>query len=150
MYPYCSAGMGHTDTLVTIDNILEQIEKEQVVDVPGAITKIRQRRMKMVQTPMSCMAKCTNIKGVPSLDKSTLPYICISWFLSVSSCYIASIVQVQFVFIHDAILESVTCGDTQIAATNLRVAIIKVKKRDHQNQLIAFQHQFKVGPSHSQ
>ena len=48
-----SAGVGRTGTLITIDNVLEQIEKEQVVDIPGAITKIRQRRMKMVQTDVS-------------------------------------------------------------------------------------------------
>ena len=59
-YPHCSAGVGRTGTFVVIDNILEQIEKEQVVDVPGAITKIRQRRMKMVQTSVSCMARCTS------------------------------------------------------------------------------------------
>ena len=45
-----SAGVGRTGTFIVIDNILEQIEKEQVVDIPGAITKARQRRMKMVQT----------------------------------------------------------------------------------------------------
>ena len=49
----CSAGVGRTGTFIVIDNILEQIEKEQVVDIPGAITKIRQRRMKMVQTDVS-------------------------------------------------------------------------------------------------
>ena len=42
--------MGRTGTFIVIDNILEQIEKEKVVDIPGAITKIRQKRMKMVQT----------------------------------------------------------------------------------------------------
>ena len=45
--------MGRTGTFIVIDNILEQIEKEQVVDIPGAITKIRQKRMKMVQTHVS-------------------------------------------------------------------------------------------------
>ena len=45
--------MGRTGTFITIDNVLEQIEKEQVVDIPGAITKIRQKRMKMVQTHVS-------------------------------------------------------------------------------------------------
>ena len=49
----CSAGVGRTGTFIVIDNILEQIEKEQVVDIPGAVTKIRQRRMKMVQTHVS-------------------------------------------------------------------------------------------------
>ena len=48
-----SAGVGRTGTLIAIDSVLEQIEKEQVVDIPGAITKIRQRRMKMVQTYVS-------------------------------------------------------------------------------------------------
>ena len=43
-----SAGVGRTGTYIAIDNVLEQIEKEQVVDIPGAITKIRQNRMKML------------------------------------------------------------------------------------------------------
>ena len=52
--------------------------------------------------------------------------------------------QDQFTFIHDAILESVTCGDTQIAATNLRMSIVKMKKKDNQNQPHGFLYQFKV------
>ena len=55
----------------------------------------------------------------------------------------------QFTFIHDAILESVTCGDTQIAATNLRAAIAKMRKKDPLNQKDAFQHQFTVSRHHS-
>ena len=47
-------------------------------------------------------------------------------------------IQEQFIFIHDAILESVTCGDTQISATNLRVAITKMRKSN------GFQYQMKV------
>ena len=57
--------------------------------------------------------------------------------------------QDQFMFIHDAILESVTCGDTQIAATNLRSSLNRMKKKDPLNQLNAFQHQFQVKQSHS-
>ena len=53
MVVHCSAGVGRTGTFIVIDNILEQIEKEQIVDIPGAITKIRQKRMKMVQTHVS-------------------------------------------------------------------------------------------------
>ena len=36
------------------------------------------------------------------------------------------------------------CGDTQIAATNLRMSIVKMKKKDNQNQPHGFQYQFKV------
>ena len=52
IFPH-SAGVGRTGTFIAVDNILEQIEKEQLVDVPGIITKIRQRRMKMVQNYVS-------------------------------------------------------------------------------------------------
>ena len=45
-----SAGVGRTGTFIAIDNILEQIEEQKMVDIPKVITKIRQRRMKMVQT----------------------------------------------------------------------------------------------------
>ena len=38
-----SAGVGRTGTFIVIDHVLEQIEKEKVVDIPGAITEIRQR-----------------------------------------------------------------------------------------------------------
>ena len=45
-----SAGVGRTGTFITIDHVLEQVQKEGVVNIPGAITRIRQQRMKMVQT----------------------------------------------------------------------------------------------------
>ena len=47
-------------------------------------------------------------------------------------------------FIHDAILESVTCGDTQIAAINLKDSITKMKKHDSKNKPHGFKYQFKV------
>ena len=38
--------------------------------------------------------------------------------------------QDQYVFIHDAVLESLTCGDTQILASGLSGAIEKLKEKD--------------------
>ena len=35
--------------------------------------------------------------------------------------------QEQYIFIHDAILESVTCGDTQIVASDLQDALEKLQ-----------------------
>ena len=47
-------------------------------------------------------------------------------------------------FIHDAILESITCGDTQISANNLRTRIVEMKRNDKMKQSHGFQYQFKV------
>ena len=38
--------------------------------------------------------------------------------------------QDQYIFIHDAILESVTCGDTEIEAGDLRKKLAQLKTTD--------------------
>ena len=47
-----SAGVGRTGTFITIDHVLEQIEKEGFVDIPAVIQNLRQQRTTMVQTPV--------------------------------------------------------------------------------------------------
>ena len=51
--------------------------------------------------------------------------------------------QEQYVFIHDAILESVTCGDTQIGASDLRAALRTLRSRAQSGET-GFEHQFGV------
>ena len=51
--------------------------------------------------------------------------------------------QDQYIFIHDAVLESVTCGDTEIKAADLRRKLVKLKTRD-QSRLTALGLQFAV------
>ena len=46
----CSAGVGRTGTFITIDHALQQAEKENMVNISGIINRIRQQRMKLVQT----------------------------------------------------------------------------------------------------
>ena len=66
-----------------------------------------------------------------------IPYIAANTYYG--HCMIM-LLQKQFIFIHDAILESVTCGDTQISVTNLRAAVAKLKKKNgFQNQLMVRQ-----------
>ena len=56
----CSAGVGRTGTLITIDIALEKAAKEGIVDIPAVVYKIRKQRMKMVQTVVSKHNSCCN------------------------------------------------------------------------------------------
>ena len=47
-------------------------------------------------------------------------------------------------FIHDAVLESLTCGDTQISASGLSNAIEKLKEKDRVTGRTGFETQFHV------
>ena len=51
----CSAGVGRTGTLITVDRVLDQIAKERVVDIAGVVQHLRGQRMKMVQNPVSAL-----------------------------------------------------------------------------------------------
>ena len=51
-------------------------------------------------------------------------------------------------FIHDAVLESLTCGDTQIPASGLLGAIEKMKEKDRETGRTGFETQFHVSDTH--
>ncbi|KAL5486464.1 hypothetical protein EMCRGX_G018943 [Ephydatia muelleri] len=99
---HCSAGVGRTGTLIAIGTVLEQIEKEGLVDIAGTIRKMRRQRMKMVQTPD------------------------------------------QYIFLHDAILESVMCGNTQIQASNIHIALNTFETKDPTSNKTGLESQFEV------
>ena len=73
----CSAGVGRTGTFITIDHVLEQVGKEGVVDIAGVINKIRQQRMKLVQTVVRHQTQtfikyCTTARVTYCVDKTYL------------------------------------------------------------------------------
>ena len=54
------------------------------------------------------------------------------------------IMQNQYIFVHDIILEFLTCGNTQIALENIHVAISELTEEDPTHQCTGYQHQFNV------
>ena len=123
MHAY-SAGIGRTGTFICIDNVLEQVKKVKVVDIAGAINKMRHQRMKMVQTPVSY-----------------------AYHIDVDCIIMHTIMIIykeQYIFLHDAVLESVTCGDTEISSANLRLAVRKLNKINPADNTTMLQTQFKV------
>ena len=47
---HCSAGVGRTGTFMTIDMLLDEVERCGEVDVLDVVTHLRQQRMTLVQT----------------------------------------------------------------------------------------------------
>ena len=47
-------------------------------------------------------------------------------------------------FIHDALCELIVCGDTEIAAPSLRIAINHLHKQAEGKLVSGFEHQFQV------
>ena len=54
---HCSAGVGRTGTFIATEIAMKQLKKEGKVDIVGIVTRIREQRMKMVQTNVSYITK---------------------------------------------------------------------------------------------
>ena len=63
--------------------------------------------------------------------------------MAASTLYLMSL-QDQYIFIHDAVLESLSCGDTQIQAGDLVKAIQKLREKDEVTQRTGYETQFQV------
>ena len=53
-------------------------------------------------------------------------------------------VQTQYVFIHNALDELITCGETEIAAANMRITIGRLGRTLPSREITGFQQQYEV------
>jgi hypothetical protein len=58
--------------------------------------------------------------------------------------YFLFLSQAQYIFIHTALDELNTCGDTEIAAANIRIAIGRLSRRVQPGGVTGFSAQFQV------
>ena len=70
--------------------------------------------------------------------------LCLSHSCGLHNHTILIIHKEQYIFLHDAVLESVTCGDTEISSANLRLAVRKLNKINQADNTTMMQTQFKV------
>ncbi|XP_059929075.1 receptor-type tyrosine-protein phosphatase epsilon-like isoform X2 [Gadus macrocephalus] len=52
MVVHCSAGVGRTGTFIVIDGMVDMMHEEQMVDVFGSVSRIREQRCQLIQTDM--------------------------------------------------------------------------------------------------
>ena len=54
------------------------------------------------------------------------------------------LLQDQYIFIHTALNDLLTCGETEIAAGDMRVAMRRLEKRERKSSFTGFEEQFNV------
>lgn len=105
----CSAGVGRTGTYIVLDSMLKQIREEGTVNITGFLKHIRTQRNYLVQTEV----------GLQTFIQSCDVWgFFISWFTTTSLPSV-SILQEQYVFIHNALVEAIVSGETNVAAAQL-------------------------------
>ncbi len=52
--------------------------------------------------------------------------------------------QEQYAFIHDAVLEGISCGETQIPASSFKRALTKLADKNNEKDVTGFEKQFEV------
>ena len=122
---HCSAGVGRTGTFILLDSMLERMKKEDTVNVYEFLFNMRAKRTMMVQSQVSYMSTA-------SLPKT--------WYKDDMCPHI----QAQYIFIHDALDELITCGETDIKAAGLRVKVNRLRKTIPGKGITGFAEQFQV------
>ena len=110
--------------------ILSQASTEGIIDVPAVVTKMREQRMKMVQTTVS------NFKF------NFLPHK-----IQCSVARFLLLFQDQYMLIHDAVLEFLICGKTRIMASGFSTAMDNLNKINRQTGKSGYVTQFEVSLS---
>jgi len=74
---------------------------------------------------------------------------CACAFVCVNYCHVTTLqLQAQYVFIHDALEELITCGDTSFSAQNMRVKVNRMSKVNPETEITGYQKQFQVEMIH--
>ena len=82
--------------------------------------------------------------GQSFISKYSTPLLKVTGELLTYRYFYCMYLQEQYIFAHDAVLESLTCGDTQILPADIRPAIAKLERRDPQTNKTGYESQFKV------
>ena len=136
---HCSAGVGRTGTFILLDAMLERIRTEKDVNVYEFLSGLRKKRVLMVQTLVCFLFR----------EHTEFPF---SFLFSFSFAFVffpfifgnPLLPQPQYVFIHDALCELITCGETDIAAPALKVKLQRLAKVLPGKSVNGFQEQFQV------
>lgn len=110
-----SAGVGRTGTFIVIDAMLDMMNAERKVDVFGFVTRIRAQRSQMVQTDVSSVSPLASYSECLTKRHQ-------SWAISLSLL----LLQMQYVFIFQALLEHYLFGDTELEVTSLECHLAKL------------------------
>ena len=163
----CSAGVGRTGTFITIDVMMERLKEKDDLNIYQFVTEMRSRRTFMVQTMVSgcrrtvlcvCVGVCVCVCVRVCVCMCVCVCVCLLWLFTILLfllyCMLSHLLcivmwvhpslQDQYAFIHDALCDYLTCGDTSIPAYQLRGEIENMEEVDKSTRRPQYYTSFKV------
>ena len=125
-YTFLSAGVGRSGTYITIDAMLQRLKDEDTLNIYEFVTKCRTRRTFMVQNQVITI----------------VIYVCTSCTERFNGFLVS--IQDQYVFIHDALNDYLTCGETAVPVYELRRKITDLEAPVQDKEVTGFQFEFDV------
>ncbi len=126
---HCSAGVGRTGCYIVIEAMLKQIENKQSINAHTFLKHIRHQRNYLVQTEVSFMPHDSHNKFL---------------FTKLSQSNSLLLLQEQFIFIYDVILESIKSGETELTGNNYKAYMNQLTSTVDEKGLKFIDKQFQV------
>ena len=120
----------------------------ECVNIFEFVSEMRTQRMKMVQTLVSRLLfnayDCIVLFKFNTLYTPLTHSYILGLFTCIHTFATLLILQDQYVFIHDALCDYITCGDTSVPAHELKAAIATFMRVNKNTKMTGFQEQFDV------
>uniref|UniRef100_A0A8C5A0X3 protein-tyrosine-phosphatase n=1 Tax=Gadus morhua TaxID=8049 RepID=A0A8C5A0X3_GADMO len=118
---HCSAGVGRTGTFIVIDGMIDMMHGEQMVDVFGSVSRIREQRCQIF----------------------SVRFFIFSSVLVLLLTSPSSTLQMQYSFIYQALLEYYLYGDTELDVCSLEGHLHRLHNTRAPNDRLGLEEEFR-------
>ena len=142
-----SAGVGRSGTYITLDTMLQRMPHTNDANVYEFVQNMRKKRVQMVQTQVGntqcvCLCACACAPACEHVCICTCS--CVHVRVHANVLFSSIHLQAQYTFVHDALEELITCGDTSFSVQNMTSRMTELSSVIPGKEITGFKEQFEV------